>query len=383
MSTMLSDKSEILARGIAYMTNFNIAKKGLNLDDAAARVFAHRQANETIGDYSPNNKPKIFQGAVGTPLSLFMTFMQNYYQRIFSYVENGQTRALVTQYATQAAVYGGSTVPGFQQFADYFGQNYDGSVNMVDGLENKFGKEFAEWFLYGSLSNLPKMFGADDGVALYSRGDVTFRNVPTIFSFEDSPNFATVKRGYQLLAETASMFREREGFSGQQMLEIVGNYATNRTSRSIAELFAGASTDRAGAAQNSAVYDEMAVVSRLMGMRSLSENRKMEKMRRIQSTLRSQAYRMKDLRSRIRADVRSGVYENKESAEEAMEESLLSYIKYGGNGEYFARFLGEQFAAATLDKSEREFLKVLTSSTRGHDVLRLAPLFLDDLAPSE
>ena len=59
--------------------------------------MANHFANLIIGDFSSTNRPRIFQGAAGMPLGLFQTFMWNYFQRMFSYIENGANRALAAK----------------------------------------------------------------------------------------------------------------------------------------------------------------------------------------------------------------------------------------------------------------------------------------------
>lgn len=375
--SVLSDKSEILARGISFGVGYNIAKRGLGItDERLAFTFAHRTANETIGNYNPNNRPRIFQGALGMPLGLFMTFMWNYYQRVFNYVEAKDVKALVTQFATQAGVFGAQTVPGFQQFNEFFASNYDGSVNLVDGIQGRFGDEVAEWFLYGTLSNLPKMFGAEDGIALYTRGDVTFRNVPTVFTFQDTPIFAMFRDMWNATKETVGMLRQRGGVSSQQIAEIVSNYSTNRTFRALGYTFTGSVTDRKGQIVSDTpsfrdiidgnVRNEIALMSRMVGMRTLSESRKAEAHARIRSAELSQRSRMNELRKVVRSDIRAGEFD-----QDAMNLALSNYIKYGGRAEYFPRWLSEQFMKSTVDKSLLELMKAIKDPTRSLDVERL------------
>ena len=86
---------------------------GLELADAmgiksmeARHAFAHDIANKMIANYSPANRPEIFQGALGAPIGLFQSFVMNYYQRIFRYVETKDWKALSTQLATQSGLFG-------------------------------------------------------------------------------------------------------------------------------------------------------------------------------------------------------------------------------------------------------------------------------------
>lgn len=375
MTTFLSDESEKLARGISFMHGVTIAKQlGMKGDDATF-AFAHKLANQTIGNYSPTNRPKIFQGAAGMPLGLFMTFMWNYYQRIFDYAARGQKAALGWQYFSQSAIFGASTVPGFQQFNDFFAASYDGSMNPIDGIANTYGQETADWFLYGTLSNLPKLFGAPDGVGLYSRGDVTFRNVPTLFSAADSPVVKMIGNGFGAIRETVQMFAQG-GATDQQIAEILSTYSTNRFVRNMAQTYTGDVVDKRGQLightptfediMKGEIKDEMALIARGLGMRTLNEAKKVSAHMRIRATEYTQQYQLMQLRDRARAMARKGALEGEE-----IEHMLGKYIQYGGRPENYGNWLTNQHMAATVDKSLLKLLDVMDDPTRQYDINRL------------
>jgi len=376
IASTVSDKSEEWARGISFMVGYKYHKDVLGLvDDVPLMTAANKFANDTIGDYSPNNRPRIFQGAVGMPLGLFMTFMWNYYQRIFGYIENGQTRALVTQFATQAAVFGGQTVPGFRQYSDMFFSNYDGSVNPVDGIRNRYGEETAEWFLYGSLSNLPKMFGADDGIALYTRGDVNFRNIPSIVTFGDTPVASMVKDFYRASKETFGMVRQRGGFDAAQMSEIVQSYSTNRFFRNFASLFTGHVTDRRGQQLATTptfadifkgeIENEIALIARGVGMRTLFESANAEATARNRSIEVSRRYRQDEIRRMIRSEFRKG-----EPDRDVIMRGITNYLDTGGSPEGIPSWIQEQFLRSGFNKTSLDTVKYFRSG-KSNQALRL------------
>ena len=365
-ASVLSDKSERLSRAFSFASGYHIGTEGLGLSKGNAMVFAHRFANDVIGDYRPNARPRIYQGAMGMPVGLFMTFMQNYYQRIFNYIENRQVKALVTQFATQASVFGAASVPGFQQFADFFYSNYDGTVNPVDGFDRHFGKDLSELMLYGSVSNLPKLFGADDGIALYSRGDVNFARIPGVWSIDQTPVFNMAKQFTEGTLKALQSLRQNGGVNTQQLMEITANYSISRPIKGMMELVSGYSTDKRGQVVNSEVRDGMSVAARLMSLRPLSEAKRRETYGRVRLTERSQRQRAVRLRDSIRASIRAGEFNA-----DTMNMAVRDYVKNGGNPEYFSRFLTQQFLASQVDRDSREFIEAMKDPTRGYDVLRL------------
>lgn len=364
----LSDKSEVFARGFAFATGYNIAKKALNLtDDTNAFIFAKRFADETIGNYSPNNRPRVFQGAVGMPLGLFMTFMTNYYQRIFSYVENKDVRAAITQFATQASVFGGSTVPGFEQFAGFFASQADGTHNPVDGMRNQFGDAFTEAVLYGSLSNLPKWFGADDGIALYTRGDVGIKQIP-IIDFERAAPFQMINNTIQAIGKGVGMLKE-QGFNDARIAEIISQYSVNRTARNAAGIYnalvndAPQAVDRRGQVVNEDVLTEMSIAARLMGLRTTSEAQNVALMYRIRTTELSQRSKMTRLRDNVRQQIREGDLN--------LDVAMENYVRYGGSPENFPAWLTRQSRIAITNRATLELLRKFGNERKAYDTIRL------------
>ncbi len=378
MASVLSDNAEILARGLSFMTGHSIAKRALGLkNEDAIFAFAHHFANNVIGDYSPNNRPRIFQGAAGMPMGLFMTFMWNYYQRVFGYIENGQTRALVTQFATQASVFGAQTVPGFNQFADMFFTSWDGTVNPVDALNKRFGTDNAEWFMNGIISNIPKMFGSEDGIALYTRGDLNFRNIPTIFTAEDLPIANMFSNFFNGVRKTVGMLRQRGGLDGQQMSEIIQSYSTNRFLRNMASLYSGNITDRRGQVISSDtpsfgdliegdVVNGVALTARLMGMRTLNEANRVETHARIKSTDLSRRYRQGELRDAFRSEFRKS-----KPDPEFFNKGIANYIRQGGSLDNIPNWLVQQYMTSRVDKTSLRLMQIIQNPNKSNEILRL------------
>jgi hypothetical protein len=110
---LLSDKSEAFSRQWGMYAGRRVAES-MGIHDVDQQIaFAHDLTNKIIANYDPRNRPEIFQGALGAPLGLFQSYVLNYYQRMFRYLETGNGRAVATQYAAQAGVFGVGSVPGW------------------------------------------------------------------------------------------------------------------------------------------------------------------------------------------------------------------------------------------------------------------------------
>jgi len=373
---ILSDKGEKWARAWSFGVGYSIAKRSGLEGDAVRFTMANDFANKVIGDFSPTNRPRIFQGATGMPLGLFMTFMWNYHQRLFSYIENGANRALATQVATQAAVFGGQTIPGFQQFSEFFLTNYDGTANPIDGMTNRFGHEATEMIMSGTVSNLPKMFGFEDGLSFSTRGDVNPRNFPTLLTLGDTPVFQMFQDFFDILRETTGMLRTRGGFDDDQMAEIIQSYSTNRFLRSMATMYTGFVTDRRGQVIAGSpsfkdvfrgeVQNEIALIARMAGVRTLNEQGRINAHSRNRSTDISRRYRLGELRDVIRSDFRAG-----KGDVESIERAFEQYIRFGGSVDHFPRFMMEQFMRSRVDKTSLEIMKIFKNPQKVDNLMRL------------
>ncbi len=374
--SILSDKGERWARAWSFGVGYSIAKRSGLQGDAVLFTAANDFANKVIGDFSTTNRPRIFQGASGMPLGLFMTFMWNYHQRLFSYIENGANRALATQVATQAAVFGGQTIPGFQQFSDTFLSNYDGSANPIDGMNNRFGTDVTEVIMMGAVSNVGKLFGFDDSPDFSGRGDVNPRNFPTLLTVGDTPVVQMGQDFFNILRETFGMLRSRGEFDDDQMANIIQSYSTNRFLRNMATLYNGFVTDRRGQVIvgspsfkdifKGEVQNEIALISRFMGVRTLRERARVAAHARVRSTELSQRYRLGELRDVLRSDARSG-----KLTKESLENAFAEYIRWKGSPDYFPRFVMEQFLRGTVDKTSLDLMKMINNPQKMDNVLRL------------
>jgi hypothetical protein len=370
-----SDTSETLSRSIAHMAFYYLADKQLGMtSESAKHVFAHKQANNVIGDYRPGNKPQIFQGATGMPLGLFQTFMWNYFHRMFSYIENKQYRALTVQYATQAAMFGTQSVPGFQQYNEIFSQNYDGTSNPIDRMRTAFGNDFSDMFFYGALSNLPKLFGAEDGVALYTRGDANVVRIPTIFSLSDTAPARLASTTMAIVRENVDMLRRGGQMSAQQSMEIMGRHFINRPIRNLFELAADSSTDKHGQLIADDIRSGMGIAARMVGAKPMMEAKAIETNYRIRSAELSQRVIRERMRDATRSMIRGGGVNS-----DGLQELAKDYIESGGRPDYFPRWLQDQLMVSKLTRTEQQFIEFMKNPAKHDDLARMFNMGLLDM----
>lgn len=363
--SFMSDRSEELSRGWAHMAGVKLARESLGITDKRnIHSFAHKFANELIGDYRAVNRPQIFQGAVGLPLGLFQTYVWNYYQRLFSYIENRDFRSLATQIAMQASVFGAATVPGFKLYSDFFASTFDNTTTPIDALNNKLGPQAADWILNGTLSNIPKIFGSD-GIALYSRGDVNFHRLPAFLNPTQAPIAQLAQRTFNTIGDTLDQFRSGGQFSLQQTAEIFATYSMNRPFARLMEIASGYAIDRRGQVINDEVRSGMSVAARVFGLRPMMEQKQIETSYRMRQT----EFAQRELRTRTRKSLRSAI-RGEVVDTQMIEQALFDYVEQGGNPRYFPQFLRDQFISAIEPKARLELERALKSGNLV-DILRL------------
>jgi hypothetical protein len=367
----LTDKSETLSRGISFMVGYNFARNGLKLESEAAMTFAHNFGNRSIADFRPNNRPQMFQGATGMPLGLFTTFMWNFMQRIGSNVESKQYAALMTQAGMQFGLFGADSLPGAEQFIRTFTDNYDGSVNMVDGMHERFGPDFTEWFMNGTLSTLPKMFGADDGIAVMSRAQIAtpLTAGPLAGSI---PALTTIKKVGNTLRETAAMVKSRDGFSASQMAEILARYSLTRSYGNAIEAYQGYATDKLGQVIEADTQSGMGIASRLLGFKPLRANQIAREFARNRGSERRRTRLRGELRQATRAIAREDL--TPEEKKDAFRQQFNRYNKIGGDPADFGTYLSEQLMAGTVEKAQLEAITAAKNSRRQGEAVRLMEL---------
>lgn len=380
-ASILTDWSERKARGLSFMSFYRIGKQGLNLDDRAAMAFAHQQANNTIADFRPSNRPAIFQGAAGMPLGLFTTFMWNYLQRFASIIETlpvspkqqlGSARIPFSQSAfiqtgLQASLFGAETLPGWQQFTQMFVDNYDGSVSPVDRFNEAIGPMATDVLMNGTLSNIPKLFGADTGISIGPRAAV---GVPRLFTtgnpLQASAPLSVVNKIATTFSKVIDSQIQEKGIDTLHAAEIIGAANINKGLSNVIELTTGKSLDASGSIIEENTRSAMGIASRIAGFKPLFADELRQENVRNRSTDRVRT----ELKNRVANKLKSRIRNGRLTIQD-VEDALDSYIRAGGNPQNFKRFFQSQVIRGTQTKIATEIEKAVRSSIDNHRIARL------------
>jgi hypothetical protein len=377
--SILSDKSEDFSRSWGHMVGLEIAET-LGIKSREARhTFAHDMANKMIANYSPHNRPEVFQGALGAPLGLFQSFIINYYQRMFRYVETKDMQALGAQLATQGGLFGVTSLPGWSAFNAIM-TDKNGQDDPESGIWSRFGLGAGDLLGNGVISNIPKIFGAE-GVDLYSRGDVNPRipGVPTGSGTvaEAIPGLASaykmaggsvemLRLMYRGIGEGLGLFKqENPGMSPTRFAEVASNMIANRPIAGMIETFfaGGKDTDRYGQLV-SETKTAAETAYRLIGLRSERQSNDLRAFYANKNAQTLQASHKEQLRLATRTAMRDGNWD-------ALPDIFNRYVETGGDPRYWRRWLKENYEAATETRSERQLDELMNDDSRVGDMIRL------------
>jgi hypothetical protein len=365
--SIISDKSEDFSRSWGHMVGLDLAEKlGITVRESK-HAFAHEIANKMIADYNPLNRPAVFQGALGAPIGLFQSYIFNYYERMFRYVEKGDMRALGTQYATQGALFGLVGLPGYQQMNDFMFRNNDGETGPTDQIYKRFDPAVSDVLYGGVLSNIPKLFGGG-AVDLYSRGDANIRlpglNAPPIVS--------TAEKIMTAVGQGIEAFSSKNPHLSQtQLTSIVANGLPNRPMAGMIEVAFqdGQSVDPLGQLrfQTESMLED---AYRFMGVKSMRQSRELDAYYANKNAQELQAAKREALNRSTRSAIREKDFE-------AIPDIFAKYVENGGDPREYRKWMTKAYESAEKTNAQRQLDSVISNPSKMEMVQRLLDAEVD------
>lgn len=363
-SGYVSMRAEKDARTFAFLTAYEmfhgIAGNGKHISMAAANDMA----NKVIADYRPSQKGELFRGATGIPLGLFQTFSVNYFEKLYSAIENKDVRSLATRYATQGFVFGGSSVAGYDFFNEVFFNNYDNSHNPEQWLTENTDKGTSDLLLYGTLSNLPKLLGLD-GIALYTRGELQTPKVLTPYNLDSTPVVQMATRSKNALSQGFGALMQEGGLGIDALRENAILATPSRPLRGIMEIAQGYSTNLNGDLMEEDTRKLTSIIARSAGLRPMQEAKEAKALWLSRQGELARRARKISLRHAAVAAFRSGKVDDVK-----LGEILERYIAEGGSPRGARQWLKEVVMKAQFNRFDRELVKALKKDPRSKDALR-------------
>ena len=344
------------AHSIAY--DF-MKRSGVDVNDSLTSAYANYLARKTIVVTGPEDKANFYHTALGMPLGLFQSFVNNYLQSLYRMVEDGNKRGMLIQYSTQAMAFGMRSVPGWEQFNDLTFRNWDGSTDIDKQIERNFGKSNYDMLMNGPLWSIPKLFGAD-GIGLYTRGDANVRpSLGQISSPADLPSIATLGKVYDGLANAVKMVGGKAD-AWEGLIRSI----PNRPIKGVMEIAQGYGTDRGGQITFDRTQDWGAAFYRLMGLKTMTEI----EAARASYALKDIETRQREAKARLRSEVMAAI---RSGNTEDIDQWAQEYVKRGGRIEAFSRWYNDTVELATQVRADRELREAIEKSKDLRDLKRL------------
>lgn len=326
VASVIADSSENWGRRLTHYIGLELADLNGIRGMEARHNFARQVANDSIANYDPLNRPEIFQSAFGSMYGLFLSYAQNYYQRLFRWMEDGDYRAVGSSLAMQSAMFGFMGVPGVRQLANLIGGEEDGD-GLVDGIYKRFGPVVGSTVAQGGFNQWITLFGLPP-MAMHTRGDASFRHPALDAAF----GMGALPVGLEVLKDIGVGTFEAVGAltnpnvpnSGRYAAEVLARQMPSRMLRGTLSVLAlgGQEADAYGNLM-SETRDWTESAYRMMGVRSARQQAEIEFYFMNQKSLAIDADRMDKVRQATRSLIRDGNYD-------ALPAVFDKYVEAGG-----------------------------------------------------
>jgi hypothetical protein len=317
----------VSARVMDLLTEPLISRNLLSKQEALAyrSVFVNR----VNGNYIASQRPILFQGTVGSAVSLFQTYIFNVMQQLGRHIEDRNTRAIFTMAGLQGGLYGLNGIPFFEAINTHLIGNAsinDGHRDIYSTTTQLAGKEVGDWLMYGTASAFPYI--GDKMPALYSRGDLAPRHISIIpVSPMDIPAVSVSMKITKNIFDTGEKIAAGAGF-GTALLEGMEHNGVSRPLAGFAQLAQGhATTTKGGLISASNEFDAVVAATRAIGAKPMDEAVALSAM------YRSNAYRAADAErlNKLGAVVKSKLRGNQTPTDDEYGQFMKDYASAGGN----------------------------------------------------
>lgn len=356
MISLATDTTESMSRSWSHFIGLRLADMNGIVGLEARHSFARDVANQAIANYNPLNKPELFQTSIGSMFGLFASYMQQYNQRLFRWMETGDYISVGRQLATQAGLFGAASVPGYNALESLFtgmGENPDATI--TDAIYAKYGPKVGSVVAHGGIQELPRLLGLDTSIALYTRGDANFR-APTLDPTRLMAGLNIVSSIVDGVWEVAQKGMDPDSeLTGRYLSEVLARQMPNRAMKGALQslLTDGMEVDATGQViSRSATWLESGL--RTLGLRSGRQQGEVEAYYANTTQRRRLAGRMETLRNDTRSAMKSG---------EPVDYMALfnKYVEKGGSPSHFQTWVKDQMKTVSDTRGMRQFVESLRS----------------------
>lgn len=328
-------------------------KHGL-MDEKAAWMYVNTFNNRVNGVLRAAERPLMFQGPIGQAMGLFQSYQFNMMQQAFRYLGTGQKKTAAMMLGLQGAVFGASSLPGFHLVNDHLIAEASGNTEHKDlfsATYQIFGKEGADWLMFGAPSNILK-------ASLYTRGDTnprTWSIVPNPTNPGELPFVSSFAKAFGSLAEATTKI-SNGGPVWESFLSGIEHMGISRPLAGIAAVGRSVtsdgmqviSTQRNGNIAGSNDLLSLATLVRLAGAKPLDEAVATNRLFSVNALAQADRLKREELASELKGMIRAGSV-----SDDAVEKFAERYAAYGGRQSGFASWWVTQHKNANVTQTDQ------------------------------
>lgn len=358
MLGVMTDTTEDWSRQYSHFVGLRLADYHGIQGMGARHEFAREIANAAIADYSPANRPELFQTAFGSLYGTFLSYMLNQNQKMFRWLEKGQFEEFGIHLAAQASLFGALGVPGAKQIMaarDWWEESGSQEPTALDRLYAQFGPSMGSVLANGGISAF--------GLAFHTRGDASIRT-PTYQTVNplENPGIKTIAGVTKVINNTVqAALDDYPDNVGEQLVQTLTREMPNRVMKGwLTVMQGGQEIDRYGqvAAETRTWLDTTA---RLIGLRSTRQQAELEQYYVSKGQTAKDAAR----RDKLRINIKNAIRKNQESGAEIDWIGYFEkYVKSGGNPKSFRSWVKELTRTAGSSRAVKQLERDLRSPSQ-------------------
>jgi hypothetical protein len=362
--SLLTDTTESWSRTYSHFVGLRLADAHGITGLAQRHEFAHEVANAAIANYNPLNRPELYNSAMGSMFGLFMSWTQNYNQRLFRWLEQGDYQSVGRQLGVQSALFGVASMPGYNHLESLLMstgnlETEDGNdATMMDMIYAKFGPQIGSMIAHGGINQF--------NTVLYTRGDMNYRNA-SLDPTQLMAGVSVIGSGVKAAWEAGQAMTSTYGLEDANRLgEIFARNMPNRMLKGTMEaiLNGGQSIDANGRiiSENRTAFESSL---RILGLRSSRQQAEIEAFYADKQQQAREAARSESLREDTRNLMRKGP-----GWEKSLPEIFEKYMKLGFRPEHFRTWVQNQLRDSTDTRGIRDLQRAMQNPQMQQSVWR-------------
>lgn len=319
-----------------------VVKGAMSLAEQDAYIGVY--VNRVQGNYIASQRPILFQGVLGSAVSLFQTYQFNLLQQLFRHVGERDTKAALVMMGMQGSLYGLNGIPFFEAVNTHLIGNSTLNPEHRDIASTAAtvskavtdSRDMGNWLMYGTASAFPLF--SSKSPALYTRGDINPRHISIIpISPLDVPAVDGSIRFIKNLLDMGEKMAVGLKMSNPNMiktafLEGLEHNNINRPLAGIAQVFQGYdTTSKASLISASNDFFSISTLARVGGAKPMDESLALNSLFRLKSYEAADTARINDLGEAVKTRLRK----NQVPSQAELEDFQLQYAKAGGRIENY------------------------------------------------